>query len=72
MEIIKLYFNSILNMSQVVDVHKKELNKMGYADFTDWLNHENHAYIGRNMVFYVPGTFHSKWHSVVRRTTPVN
>jgi len=59
-------------MSRVVDVHKKELNKMDYADFTDWLSRENHAYIGRNMAFYVPGTFHSKWHSVVQRTTPVN
>ena len=42
---------------------KKELNKIGYNDFEDWNSHDNHIYIGRNMNFYVPGTFHSKWHN---------
>jgi len=41
----------------------RELNflKMGYTDLVDWLKDENHIYIGRNMVFYVPGAVKSKW-----------
>lgn len=47
-------------MTRVVDVHKKNLNKIGYADLKDWLKDPNHIYIGRNNV-YVNGTFNSKW-----------
>lgn len=45
----------------VVNVKKKELQKLGYSDFKDWSSSENHVYIGRNTSFYVPGTFKSKW-----------
>ena len=48
-------------MSTVISVRKKELNKKGYKDFQDWIKNPNHIYIGRNMNFYVPGTFKSKW-----------
>ena len=34
---------------------------MHYHDFEDWIKHENNIYIGRNMSFYVKGTFESKW-----------
>lgn len=45
----------------VVNVKKKELQKLGYADFHDWNSSPNNIYIGRNMSFYVPGTTKSKW-----------
>lgn len=47
----------------VVNIKKKNLNKMGYSDFQDWLEKGkgNHIYIGRNMTFFVPGTTKSKW-----------
>lgn len=48
-------------MSTVVNVRKKYLTEKGYQDFEDWLNQKNHLYIGRNMSFYVKGTFESKW-----------
>lgn len=48
---------------QIIDVHKKNLNTFGYSDFLQWRENESHIYIGRNMSFYVPGTFQSKWHN---------
>ena len=47
--------------STVVNVKKKELNKRNIADFKEWNELPNTLYIGRNMNFYVPGTFKSKW-----------
>lgn len=46
---------------EVVNVKKEHLKKSGYTDFEDWNNRENHLYIGRNMSFYVKGTYASKW-----------
>lgn len=37
---------------EVVDVHKKNLQRLGYQDFADWVAEANHVYIGRNMSFY--------------------
>jgi hypothetical protein len=48
-------------MTSVVNVRKKELQKLGYRDLLHWLEDENHVYIGRNMSFYVPGAVASKW-----------
>jgi hypothetical protein len=45
----------------VVNIHKKDLNEAGYHDFKAWAKVPNHMYIGRNMNFYVPGTYQSKW-----------
>lgn len=45
----------------IINVRKSELIKLGYKDFEDWNSHDNHVYIGRNMSFYVKGTFASKW-----------
>ena len=45
---------------EIVDVHKKALQKRGYKDFNDWLSDPKHCYIGRN-VNYVQGTFKSKY-----------
>ena len=49
--------------STVVNVKKKELNKRNIADFKAWNELPNSLYIGRNMSFYVPGTYKSKWHN---------
>jgi len=46
---------------EVVNIRKKELNKRGYKDFTEWNAQPDTLYIGRNMNFYVPGTHASKW-----------
>jgi hypothetical protein len=48
-------------MTKLVNVKKKELNKVGYKDFADWASNENTLYIGRNMSFYVKGATRSKW-----------
>jgi hypothetical protein len=45
------------------NVKKKELNKRGIIDFKEWNDLPNTVYIGRNMSFYVPHTYHSKWHN---------
>jgi hypothetical protein len=51
-----------MKMSKVVNCKKNELNKLGYADFAEWLKSSpDHVYIGRNMSFYVPGAVGSKW-----------
>lgn len=50
-------------MTTVINVSKKNLNDRGYTDFQDWNKDPNHVYIGRNMSFYVKGTFKSKWHN---------
>ena len=46
---------------QVINIRKKELQKLGYQDLEDWLKKPNHIYIGRNMSFYVKGADKSKW-----------
>ena len=49
---------------KVINIRKKELNKLGYNDFADWLTSDiNNLYIGRNMNYYVNGTYKSKWHN---------
>jgi hypothetical protein len=47
--------------STVVNIRKKELQKRGISDFEAWNRNPNTLYIGRNMNFYVPGTYKSKW-----------
>ena len=47
--------------STVVNIRKKELNKRNISDFAEWKERPNTLYIGRNMNFYVPGTYASKW-----------
>jgi hypothetical protein len=49
---------------KVINIRKKELNKLGYNDFEDWATLDvNNLYIGRNMNYYVNGTYKSKWHN---------
>lgn len=48
-------------INKVINVKKEQLKKMGYDDLVDWLSHDNHVYIGRNMSFYVKGATKSKW-----------
>jgi hypothetical protein len=48
-------------IKDVVNVKKQQLIKNGYKDFEDWASNENNIYIGRDMSFYVPGTFGSIW-----------
>lgn len=51
----------ILFMTTVVNIRKNVLNKRGIKDFNEWNNKSNTLYIGRNMSYYVPGTYQSKW-----------
>lgn len=54
--------NKLLSdMTTIVNIRKKELNKRGIRDFEEWNSQPNTLYIGRNMVFYVKGTQKSKW-----------
>ena len=48
-------------MTHVINVKKENLKKNGFKDFEDWNIDDDHIYIGRNMNFYVKGTFDSKW-----------
>lgn len=48
---------------EVVNISKKNLNKLGYDNLEHWLKDKNHIYIGRNMSFYVKGALKSKWHN---------
>ena len=48
-------------MTTVVSIKKAVLNERGISNFEEWNQSENHVYIGRNMSFYVPGTYKSKW-----------
>jgi hypothetical protein len=45
---------------EVINIRKKELNKLGYRDLEHWLENPNHIYIGRYNP-YVKGTYNSKW-----------
>jgi hypothetical protein len=45
----------------VINCKKVNLIKLGYKDLQDWLSKPNHMYIGRDMIFYVPGAIGSKW-----------
>ena len=49
-------------MSKVIDVHVKNLRKIGYKNLKHWLENPNHIYIWRRNV-YVDGTYQSKWHN---------
>jgi hypothetical protein len=54
------------NMNDVplrVCIRKKELVKRGYADFADWKSDPTHAYVGRNMSFFVKGATESIFHN---------
>ena len=46
---------------EVINIKKKELNKIGYRDLEHWLENDNHIYIGRNLSFYVKGANESIW-----------
>jgi len=48
---------------QVVNLKKKELNKIGYNNVQEWLLSPNHVYIGRNLNFPTAGvvTPNSVW-----------
>lgn len=46
--------------TKVINVHKKELIKMGYKDLEDWLKNPNNIYIGRNNP-YIKGAIGSKY-----------
>lgn len=50
-------------MTSVISVKKANLIKLGYKDFEDWIKDPNHVYIGRDMSFYVKGTYKSRWHN---------
>ena len=45
----------------VVNIKKQELLKNNIKDFQEWNSNPNTLYIGRNMTFYVEGTYESKW-----------
>ncbi|KAH3896910.1 uncharacterized protein LOC127864493 [Dreissena polymorpha] len=45
----------------VVNVHKSDLNKLGYRDLEHWLSVPGHVYIGRDMSRYVSGAIGSIW-----------
>lgn len=45
----------------VVNVRKAELQKRGINNFQEWNAMDNTEYIGRNINFYVKGTYNSKW-----------
>lgn len=47
------------NNTQVVNIKVAELRKRGYQSFADWAKDPKHVYIGRDMTFYVPGTYAS-------------
>lgn len=47
-------------MTSVINVKKKYLNQLGYANLEDWLKSPDHVYIGRDMS-YVKGAKGSKW-----------
>ncbi len=49
-------------MSNIVNVKKAELRKLGYRDLEHWLAASpNHVYVGRDMTRYVNGAVGSKW-----------
>jgi hypothetical protein len=43
---------------QVVSVRKKNIQKLGYSDFREWIKDPNNVYIGRK-VQYIDGTYNS-------------
>lgn len=47
-------------MTTAIDIHKKNLNKIGFNNLEEWITNPNHLYIGRNNV-YVKGANGSKW-----------
>lgn len=56
--------SNVKGSPEVINIRKKELNKLGYRDFEEWAtSNVNHLYIGRNMNYYVRGTYKSKWHN---------
>ena len=48
-------------MSKVINIKNSELKKIGYDNLVEWLENDEHIYIGRNMSFYVAGAVGSKW-----------
>lgn len=59
-----------IKVKEIVNVKKEYLIKMGYMDFSDWVSHNDHVYIGRNMSFYVPGANGSIWQNPYPLCTP--
>jgi hypothetical protein len=49
------------NTIHVINIRKKNLQKIGFEDFMDWKQYDIHVYIGRNVNMYVPGALRSKW-----------
>ena len=47
--------------TNIINIKKSELNKIGYLDLEHWLKDSNHVYIGRDMSFYVKGAKGSIW-----------
>ena len=45
----------------IINVRKTKLKERGISDFMEWKSRPNTVYIGRNMSFYVKGTYKSKW-----------
>lgn len=52
-----------LSNTTICNIKKAELNKRGISNFTEWNKKQNTVYIGRNMSFFVEGTYQSKWHN---------
>ena len=44
----------------IINIRKKNLNKLGYCDLEDWLSENDNLYIGRYN-HYVSGAIKSKW-----------
>jgi len=58
---IKDQIKDQIKVKGVVNVKKESLIKNGYDDFSDWISHTDHVYIGRDMSFYVSGAHGSIW-----------
>tara|TARA_A100001037_G_C14603737_1_gene394128 strand:- start:129 stop:494 length:366 start_codon:yes stop_codon:yes gene_type:complete len=53
--------NPKTEQTSIVCVKKAILNKRGIQNFEEWNSKPNTLYIGRNMNFYIKGTYKSKW-----------
>jgi hypothetical protein len=56
-------------MCQVVNIRKRELQKIGFRDFEEWSSKPEHIYIGGDLSNYVAGTTRSKWSNPFSRVT---
>lgn len=53
--------NSVVYSTRVVNLHKPELQKLGFTDFASWMKGQDNVYIGRDMTYCIPGAVGSKW-----------